>query len=189
MKKNFGNKLVMAPLPVLIVATYDEEGVPNAMNVAWGGQCADNCIALNLSTSHKTTANIRINKAFTVCIADRAHLDIADYFGIVSGRDEDKITKTGVNVENSLYVSAPIFIDFPLTFECRLLSIEEGLEQVRVVGEVINMQADDSILDERGKVDFGKLQVLSFDPSSNKYRLLGDVVGNAFKDGAKIKNK
>lgn len=53
MKKNLGNTPVVAPLPVLIVATYDENGVPNAMNAAWGGQYGYHHVALSLSLGHK----------------------------------------------------------------------------------------------------------------------------------------
>lgn len=189
MKKDFGKKLIMAPLPVLIVATYDENGTPNAMNVAWGGQCTDTNIALNLSKNHKTTENLRAKKAFTVSIADKAHLVASDYFGIVSGHKENKIEKSGMKVEKSRFVDAPVICDYPLTYECRVVSMEECFGEVRVVGEVVNMQADASVLDDKGKVDLSKLQPLSFDSSANTYRVIGENVGKAFKDGAQLKNK
>lgn len=149
MKKNFGKKTILAPLPVLIVATYDENGTPDAMNAAWGGQCSAHHVALNLSIGHKTTKNLLQKRAFTLSIANLDNLMLSDYFGLVSGHKTNKI-------------------------------------EVAVVGEVLNMQADESILDDMGRVDFDKLKPLSFDSSARTYRVLGETVGTAFKDGEKL---
>ena len=187
MKKNFGNKTIVAPLPVLIVATYDAEGKPDAMNAAWGGQCAYHHVALNLAKGHKTTENIRLRNAFTLSIANRANLVLSDYFGLVSGYKEDKIARSGVHVTKSEFVDAPVIEEYPLTLECRVVSIEDALGEVRIVGEVINMQADEAILNEQGEVDLDKLQPLSYDSSARTYRVLGETVGTAFKDGNELK--
>lgn len=187
MKRNLGNTPVVAPLPVLIVATYDENGVPNAMNAAWGGQCGYHHVALNLSLGHKTTENLKHSKAFTLSIATVDTLVISDYFGLVSGRKENKIEKTGVHVTHSEFVNAPIIDEYPLTLECKVVEMQEVLGEMHVVGEVVNVQADESILDAQSKVDLGKLQPISFDPVLRAYRMLGEVVGKAFKDGGKIK--
>lgn len=189
MKKNFGNKTIVTPLPVLIVATYDAEGKPDAMNAAWGGQCAYHHVALNLSKGHKTTENIRLRNAFTLSIANRANLVLSDYFGLVSGYKEDKIARSGVHVTKSEFVDAPVIEEYPLTLECRVVSIEDALGEVRIVGEVINMQADEAILNEQGEVDLDKLQPLSYDSSERSYRVLGETVGKAFKDGNLLKDK
>ena len=186
MKKNFGNKMVLAPLPVLIVTTYDEQGTPNAMNVAWGGQCGYHHVALNLSLNHKTTENLKHTKAFTLSIATVDTLVISDYFGLVSGHKENKIKKTGVHVTRSEFVDAPVIDEYPLTLECKVIEMQEALGEMHVVGEVVNMQADESILDAQGKVDLGKLSPISYDSASHSYRVLGDVVGKAFKDGNKL---
>lgn len=186
MKKNLGNKTVLAPLPVLIVATYDEQGTPNAMNVAWGGQCGYHHVALNLSLNHKTTENLKHTKAFTLSIATVDTLVISDYFGLVSGRKENKIEKAGVHVTRSEFVDAPVIDEYPLTLECKVLEMQEALGEMHVVGEVVNMQADESILDEQGKVDLGKLRPISYDSATHSYRVLGDIVGKAFKDGNKL---
>ncbi len=186
MKKNFGNKMVLTPLPVLIVATYDEQGTPNAMNVAWGGQCGYHHVALNLSLNHKTTENLKHTKAFTLSIATVDTLVISDYFGLVSGHKENKIEKTDVHVTRSEFVDAPVIDEYPLTLECKVIEMQEALGEMHVVGEVVNMQADESILDAQGKVDLGKLSPISYDSASHSYRVLGDIVGKAFKDGNKL---
>lgn len=186
MKKNLGNKTVLAPLPVLIVATYDEQGMPNAMNVAWGGQCGYHHVALNLSLNHKTTENLKHTKAFTLSIATVDTLVVSDYFGLMSGRKENKIEKAGVHVTRSEFVDAPVIDEYPLTLECKVIEMQEALGEMHVVGEVVNMQADESILDEQGKVDLGKLRSISYDSASHSYRVLGDIVGKAFKDGNKL---
>lgn len=186
MKINLGNTPVVTPLPVLIVATYDEQGIPNAMNVAWGGQCGYHHVALNLSLNHKTTENLKHKKAFTLSIANVETLVLSDYFGLVSGRKENKIKKAGVHVIRSEFVDAPIIDEYPLTLECKVIEMQEILGEMHVVGEVVNVQADESVLNAQGKVDLGKLRPISFDSISCSYRVLGETIGRAFKDGAQL---
>ena len=177
---------VVAPLPVLIVATYDEYDTPNAMNVAWGGQCSYHHVALNLSLNHKTTENLKRRKAFTLSIATVDTLVLSDYFGLVSGHKENKIEKAGVHVTRSEFVDAPVIDEYSLTLECKVVEMQEVLGEMHAVGEVVNVQADESILDAQGKVDLGKLKPISFDSVLRSYRVLGDVVGRAFKDGMNL---
>lgn len=186
MRKNFGNKLVFAPLPVLVVATYDENGTPNAMNAAWGGQCDYDKVELNLSSTHKTTENIVRTRAFTISFANKENLVASDYFGIVSGHKVDKINHAGMHTHKSDFVDAPVIEEYPLTLECRVDSIENVFGGTRVIGSVVNMQADESILTD-GKIDLGKLQPISFDPAANTYRVIGEEVGKAFSDGKALK--
>lgn len=186
MKKNLGKKTILAPLPVLIVATYDEQGTPNAMNVAWGGQCGPNHIALNLSMNHKTTDNLKRKRAFTLSVADVDTAVLSDYFGLVSGKKENKIEKAGVHVTRSAFVDAPVIDEYRLTLECNVIEMREALGEMHVVGEVVNMQADESILDQQGTVDLGLLRPISFDSATHSYRVLGEIVGKAFEDGKKL---
>lgn len=183
MKKNFGNKTILAPLPVLIVATYDENGTPDAMNAAWGGQCSARHVALNLAVGHKTTENLLHRKAFTLSIANLGNMVLSDYFGLVSGHKVNKIEAAGVHASKSAFVDAPVIEEYPLTLECKVVGMEERFGEMYVVGEVLNMQADESILDDAGRVDFDKLKPLSFDSSTRTYRVLGETVGTAFKVG------
>lgn len=188
MRKNFGNETIVTPLPVLIIATYDANGVPNAMNAAWGGQSDYHEVTFYLG-SHKTTDNLQITKAFTLSFADKKNLVVADYFGIESGRKVNKIEKAGVSVVKSQFVNAPIIEEFPLTLECKVTEISKTASgEFRVTGEVVNMSADETILDEQGKIDLGKLEPLSYDPANHSYRVLGNAVGQAFHDGLKIRN-
>ena len=187
MKKSFNKKAAILPLPVYIIATYDKEGTPNAMNAAWGTQWGYNEIFFILDSEHKTTENIKLNKAFTVSFGTRNTADIADFFGVVSGKDVDKISKAGVTVVKSNHVNAPVIEQFPLTLECRVVSITDEDGDSRVVGEVLNMLVDEEFLDEKGKINVDKLELISFDSVTNSYRIIGEKVGNAFKDGLKLK--
>lgn len=155
--------------------------------MAWGGQCGYHHVALNLSLNHKTTENLKHTEAFTLSIATVDTLVLSDYFGLVSGRKENKIEKAGVHITHGKFVNAPVIDEYLLTLECKVIEMQEALGEMHVVGEVVNMLADDSILDAQGKVDLGKLQPISYDSASHSYRVLGDIVGKAFKDGAKIK--
>lgn len=187
MKINLQNRAVIAPQPVLIVATYDENGTPDAMNAAWGGQCAYHNVALNLATGHKTTENIKKTGAFTLSLGTSDTLVISDYFGLVSGRKEDKLSKAGVRFSKSGHVNAPIIEDYPIVMECKVVSIREELGETRVVGEIVNTQAEESILDENGKVDLLKMGLIFFDSEKMSYRAVGEEVGKAFHDGNTLK--
>ena len=184
MRKDFGAKTLFFPLPVLIIATYDKDGNPNAMNAAWGGIRDFNKIEINLS-EHKTTDNLRLNKALTVAFADKEHVVESDYLGIVSGNKvPNKLEKAGLTVTKSKYVNAPLINEYPVSLECTVESISEDL---CVVAKIVNVSADERVLDEKGNIDIQKMNVISFDPASNSYVALGEKVGQAFKDGRKIK--
>lgn len=181
MRKNFGSQSWFYPLPVLIVAAYDEDGKANAMNAAWGGIYDDNHIMICMGEGHKTTKNIILKGAFTVSFADAAHVVAADYVGIASGNTvKDKLAKAGFHVTKSEYVDAPIIDELPMTLECRLVKQnEDGI----IIGEVVNISADESVLDADGLIDAARLDPISYDPVHRTYLRLGEKVGNAFKDG------
>ena len=186
MRKNFGAKPYTYPQPVLIIASYDENGTPDAMNAAWGGISDDTQISMCLSAGHKTVKNILKRKAFTVSMADAAHVAACDYVGIVSANAvPDKLEKAGFHTTRSEFVDAPLIDELPMTLECRLVSYDE--ESCRMVGEIVNVSAEESVLDENGKIDPGKLQPITFDPVNNTYLKLGEKVGNAFRDGLALK--
>ena len=184
MRKDFGAKTWMYPLPVLIIGTYDEDGNADAMNAAWGGIYDANQVVLCLSEAHKTTKNIRAKKAFTVSFADEDHVAACDYVGIVSGNKEpDKLKKAGFTVTKSACVDAPIINELPMALECRLVKFNED---GNVVGEIVNVSADESVLSGNGMVDPAKLRPISYDPVNNGYLVLGGCVGSAFSDGAMV---
>ncbi|HJJ04429.1 MAG TPA: flavin reductase family protein [Clostridiaceae bacterium] len=183
MRKDLGNKMNFLPLPVLMIGTYDKDGKANVMNAAWGGIHDYGKIYISLS-KHKTTENLELKKAFTVGFATKKTEEISDYFGVVSGNKEDKIAKTGVHVVKSNFVDAPIIEEYPLTLECKVDSFIDG----ELIGTVVNCSVDENYLDEKGNIDVDKMEIITFDMVSNTYRVLGDVVGDAFKDGLKLKD-
>lgn len=186
MRKNFGAKPWTYPQPVFILAAYGEDGTPNAMNAAWGGISDDREISLCISAGHKTTADILAHKAFTVSMATAAQVVPCDYVGIASGNNvPNKLEKAGWHTTKSEYVDAPLIDELPMAVECRLVSYDP--ESCRLVGEIVNVSADESVLDAQGKIDPDKLEPITFDPIHNTYRKLGEKVGNAFQDGAALK--
>ena len=186
MRKNFGAKPYLYPQPVLIIAAYDENGVANAMNAAWGGISEFNEISICLSPGHKTVKNILAQKAFTVSMATAACVEACDYVGIVSGNAvTDKMEKAGFHTTKAENVNAPIIEELPMALECRLISYDE--ESCRMVGEIVNVNAEEHILDDNGKIDPIKLDPIIFDPVHSAYHRLGEKVGNAFSDGKKLK--
>lgn len=185
MRKNFGAKSWLYPMPVLIVGTYDDKGTPNAMNAAWGGIYDTNLVMVCLADEHKTTENIKKTGAFTLSFATAETVVPCDYVGIVSANDvPDKFEKAGFHATKSELVNAPIIDELPMTVECRLLKFnEDGI----CIGEIVNVSADESILDGDGKIDVKKLDPIIYDSVSHAYWGFGEKVGQAFFDGKKIK--
>ena len=171
---------MMFPMPVLILGTYDKDGNANAMNAAWGGIADDNQVWVCMS-KHKTTENLEANKAATIAFGTVETLKSCDYVGIVSGnQDSDKIKKAGWTVTKSAAVNAPRFNELPLTLECRLLKVVDGEKHLF---QIVNVVADEKILDSDGKVDLKKFHPITFDCAGHGYYALGEKVGNAFSDG------
>ena len=186
MRKNFGAKPLCYPQPVFILAAYDENGVPNAMNAAWGGISDDEEISVCVSADHKTMRNILAKKAFTVSMATADYVGACDYVGIVSGNKvPDKFAKAGFHATKSEFVDAPLIDELPMAMECELVSYDP--ETCRLAGRIVNVSADEKILNKRGKVDPVKLRPITFDPMNNAYLVLGEKVGNAFQDGRRLK--
>ena len=185
MKKNFGPETWLYPMPVFIIGTYNEDGTPNAMNAAWGGTANSNKIAICVDRNHKTTENFLSRKAFTVAIADAGHIVESDYVGIVSCFDvPDKISRAGLTPISSQFVDAPLFEEYLMTLECRMISYDDDSELL--IGEIVNICADESILGEDGQIDIMKLKPVTYDPVHHGYHVIGEKVGNAFSDGKEL---
>jgi flavin reductase (DIM6/NTAB) family NADH-FMN oxidoreductase RutF len=184
MRTDFGAKALLFPMPVLIIGTYDKNGNPDAMNAAWGGISDDTQISICLSPSHKTVENLKLKGAFTVSVGDAKHVTECDYVGLVSGHKvEDKFSKAGFHAVKSQKVDAPLIEELPFALECKVISYDD--ETCRLVGEIVNVCADESVLTD-GKIDIGKLQPIIYNPAVHTYHAIGEKVGNAFSDGKKI---
>ena len=184
MRKNFGPKPMMYPMPVLIIGTYNEDGTANAMNAAWGGIADTELVSICLG-EHRTTRNIFRQKAFTVSMADAENVVAADYVGIVSGDQvPDKIARAGWHTVKSAFVDAPLIEELPFALECEFVSYDE--QSGLLIGKIINVCAQERILTE-GKVDLGKFHPITYDPSGHGYYTLGEKAGQAFADGKKLK--
>ena len=185
MKKNLGVVQAVYPMPVLMVAAYDENGKVNVMNAAWGMICNSDRIALFIDEDHKTTQNLLKTTAFNVSLADRDHMDVADFFGIASGnRIDDKFERTGYHAVKSDRVNAPIIEEFPVVMECELLEFLDTEHVSGIVGKIVNVKAEEAVLSENGKVDPAKLHALMFDQFQNGYYATGAKVGKAWNAGA-----
>lgn len=186
MRKNFGPKTICYPMPVYIIATYNADGTPNAMNAAWGGISEDKEISICVDDGHKTAVNLKERGAFTVSMATAKYLTACDYVGIVSGNQEpDKFAKAGFHAIKSEFVDAPLIDELPMALECRVISYDE--KTCRLVGEIVNVCAQESVLDTEGRIDVSKLQPLTYDPVNHHYLTLGEVAGQAFHDGLVLK--
>ena len=185
MKKSLGAKPIVCPTPVYIVGTYDEEGKPNMMAVAWGGICCSQppCVAVSLRKATYSYENIVKNEAFTVNIPSVSQMKEADYVGIYSGRKEDKFAATGLTAVKSELVNAPFIEEFPLVIECKLLhTLEIGLH-TQFIGEICDVKAEKDVLDDFGRVDVEKLDPFIFNPGNQGYYSIGALAGQAFSIG------
>lgn len=187
MKKDLGVKPYLFPMPVLMISTYNEDGTVDVMNMAWGGICAHNMVSLNIGEDHKTSENIKRTGAFTLSIADVAHIEAADYFGIASGNKvPDKFERSGLSATKSEKVDAPVVNEFPLALECKVVEDKMEVYGHHVIGEILGVLAEDAILDETGKVDIAKLDAFAFDQFQNGYYAIGEKVGQAWNTGKSL---
>lgn len=187
MKKSLGAKTLLYPTPVVAVGTYDVNGKPNVAAAAWVGICCSRppSVAVSFRAATYTHGNILARKAFTVSIPSETHIQQADFFGIASGRDTDKFAAAKLTPVKSDLVDAPYVKEFPLVLECRLThTLELGLH-TQFVGEIVDVKADESILDANNIVDVLKLKPLIFAPESHRYYGVGVFLGNAFSIGQK----
>ena len=190
MKKNLGVVPAVYPMPVLMVAAYDEQEKVNVMNVAWGQICDDDKIILFIGEGKRTWLNIQASKAFTVALADEAHMDVADFFGIASGNKmNDKFERTGYHAVKSDRVHAPIIEEFPVVMECELLEFVNTEYVSGIVGRIVNVKAEEAVLNEKGKVTPEKLHALMFDQFQHGYYVTGAQVGKAWNAGAALMKK
>ena len=187
--KSFGAKPWVLPQPVLIIGTYNEDGTPNAMNAAWGGQWDAKEIMISMG-SHATTENLALCADFTVAFATKETLVASDFVGIVSAKnDPQKMSRTGWKVIKAENVNAPIFTDFPMTLECRIIrKIDETAEGYNIVAEIVNILVDEKYIGEDGKPQVEKMNLITYEPVRHGYLVLGERVGNAFSDGKKLNN-
>ena len=186
--KSFGQRAWVLPQPVLIIGTYNSDGTPNAMNAAWGGQWDSKEIMISMG-AHATTENLARCEEFTVAFATKNTMVAADFVGIVSAKnDSEKMQKTGWTAIKAEHVNAPVFTDFPMTMECRILrKIDETDEGYNLVAEIVNILVDEAYLGEDGKPCVEEMQLITYDPVHHGYICLGERVGRAFSDGKKLK--
>ena len=182
MRKNLGVKAFLYPQPTLVIATYNEDGTANAMVAAWGSVSDTNQVAIYVAKSHKTMPNLLARKAFTVSMATDTVIQAIDYLGVTSGNKvADKFAKSGLTAIKSENVDAPLIAELPLALECKLVSYDE--ESELLLGEIVNVTADESALDEDGKLSVEKLAPVCYDSAGHGYYVMERRVGNAFSDG------
>lgn len=188
MKKSLGAKTLLYPIPVLIVATYDEAGKPNAMTAAWGGICCSSppCVAISLRKATYTYGNLMAKKAFTINIPSENHVQAADYFGIVSGKKEDKFAKTGLTPVKSDRVDAPYIKEFPFNVECRIINVMEIGLHTQFIGEVMDIKIDEALGEKDGKPLIEQIQPLLYAPDSRNYYAVGKEIASAFSAGNQL---
>ncbi len=185
MKKDFGAQPYLFPMPTYMIGTYNENDTVDVMMMAWGGICAEDMVALNLEADHKTVANIRARGAFTLAIPGTDTLEASDFFGIASANKmTNKFERSGLHAVKSQRVDAPIIEEYPVTLECTVEKMEDEPYGLRVLGRIVNVLADENVLDEKGKIDAGKLNAFLFDQMRSGYYAVGEQIGQAWHSGA-----
>ena len=190
MMKDFGVMPYLFPMPTYMIGTYNEDDTVDVMMMAWGGICAEDMVALNLAATHKTVANLKARKGFTLAVPGVDTLKESDFFGIASSNKmADKFERSGLHAVKSERVDAPIIAEYPLTLECEVVEMQDQPYGLRVLGRIVNVLADEKVLDDAGKIDAGKLQTFAFDQMQNGYYAIGEKVGKAWHSGAELMKK
>ena len=187
MTKNLGVQPYLFPMPTYMIGTYNEDDTVDVMMMAWGGICAEDMVALNLEAEHKTVANLETRKAFTLAVPGTDPLREWDSFGIASSNKmADKFERTGLHAVKSERVNAPVITEYPLTLECEVVEMQSQPYGLRVLGKIVNVIADEKVLDDAGKIDAGKLNAFAFDQMQNGYYAIGEKDGQAWNSGADL---
>ena len=190
MTKDFGAKPYLFPMPTYMIGTYNEDDSVDVMMMAWGGICAEDMVALNLEADHKTVANIRARKAFTLAIPGTDTMKESDFFGIAtSNKMADKFARSGLHAVRSSRVDAPIITEYPVTLECSAVDFQDQPYGLRILGRIVNVTADEKVLDEKGRIDAGKIHAFAFDQMRNGYYEIGEKIGQAWHSGAEYLKK
>jgi flavin reductase (DIM6/NTAB) family NADH-FMN oxidoreductase RutF len=190
MTKDLGVKPYLFPMPTYMIGTYNEDNSVDVMMMAWGGICAEDMVALNLEADHKTTANIKARKAFTLAIPGTDTLKESDFFGIASSNKmPDKFERSGLHAVKSTRVDAPIITEYPVTLECEAVEFQNQPYGLRILGKIVNVIADEKVLDEKGRIDAGKIHAFAFDQMQNGYYAIGEKVGQAWHSGVEYMKK
>ncbi len=190
MKKNFGVKPYLFPMPTYMISTYNEDNTIDVMMMAWGGICAEDMVALNLEEQHKTVTNLKNKRAFTLSVPGINTLCESDFFGIASSKNiKDKFERTGLHAIKSEFVDAPVISEYPLTLECEVVEMQSQPYGLRVLGKIVNVLADENVLDNNGKIDVEKLHAFAFDQMKNGYYIIGEKIGQAWHSGIDLMKK
>ena len=188
MKRSLGAKTLIVPTPTWIVGSYDKQGKPNGMTAAWGGICCSDppCVAVSLRKATYSYGSLIERKAFTVSVPSQGHVKEADYFGLVSGRETDKFAATGLTPVRSDLVDAPYVQECPLVLECKILQVFELGLHTQFVGQILDVKADEEVLDDAGMPDILKVLPIIFSPGNRVYYGIGASLGHAFAVGKEI---
>ena len=190
MTKNFGVKPYLFPMPTYMIGTYNEDNTVDVMMMAWGGICAEDMVALNLEAEHKTVTNLEARKAFTLAVPGTDTLKESDFLGIATANKmADKFERSGLHAVKSERVDAPVITEYHITLECEVVEMQTQPYGLRVLGKIVNVIADEKVLDDAGKIDAGKLQAFAFDQMQNGYYAIGAKVGQAWHSGADLMKK
>ena len=187
MKTQIKTTEAIFPMPVLLISTFNEDGTVDVMNAAWGTMLDRDMVALNLTETHRTVENIKRTGAFVVHIADAKHVVEADWFGVVSGgKDPKKFEKSGLTFTKSELVDAPVINELPIAMECEFVEYQSDATGLGVIGKVVRTSVEEDVMKD-GKVDIDKVEAIAFDPYTHGYYRVSGRVGEAFKDGLKLK--
>lgn len=190
MTKNFHAKPYLFPMPTYMIGTYNEDDTVDVMMMAWGGICAEDMVALNLEAEHKTVANIESRKAFTLAVPGTDTLRESVFFGIATANKmADKFERSGLHAVRSERVDAPVITEYPITLECQVIEMQSQPYGLRVLGKIVNVIADEKVLDGAGNIDASKIHAFAFDQMQNGYYAIGEKVGQAWHSGADLMKK
>jgi flavin reductase (DIM6/NTAB) family NADH-FMN oxidoreductase RutF len=185
MKRSLGARTLLYPTPAVVIGSYDKNGRANAATVAWAGICcsAPPCVAISLRKATYSYGCILERKAFTVNVPSEELVAKVDYLGMTSGKEEDKLATVGLTPVKSVLVDAPYIREFPLVLECKVIHITEIGLHTQFIGEIVDVKAEESVLDEKGATSIKRVKPFIYSPDDRNYYAIGELVAKGFEVG------
>ncbi|MGD2176542.1 MAG: flavin reductase family protein, partial [Anaerolineae bacterium] len=167
---------VLYPLPVVLVSCGTGSGA-NIITLAWAGTLCSNppLLGLGVRPSRHSHALIKDVGEFVVNLPRAGQVRLVDHCGMVSGQDEDKWVACGFTPVSGAEVEVPLIAECPINIECRLRQTISLGSHDFFVGEVVSVQMDEGVLDDRGRLDVTEADPFAY--LNGDYRRVGELLG------------
>ena len=179
---------MLYPVPAVLVSVADSAGNDNLITIAWTGTvCSDPAMTyISVRKERYSHHMLKENKEFVINLVSKEICRAADICGVRSGRDLDKFEATGLTREKASTVNVPLVKESPVNIECKVTQVLELGSHDMFLAKVTAVQVDESLLDEKGKLDLNKAHLVAY--SHGEYQTFDNILGT-FGYSVKKKDK